>query len=82
MVKFNGSYQDLQDQVLLSGVYGEWIDRGNHKQFKAENGAVLNWWKSTRTINFQGNIRSAKALEAKLDTDKYGGAGRRIRSRK
>ena len=66
MAKFNGSYRDLQDRVLLSGVYGEWIDRGNHKQFKAGNGAVLNWWQSTKTINFQGNVRAAKALEAKL----------------
>ena len=70
MARFNGSYQDLQDQVLLSGVYGDWIDRGNHKQFRAETGAVLNWWMSTKTINFQGNIRSAKALEAKLEVVK------------
>ena len=52
--KFRGSYQELQDRVLLLGAYGMWNDRGNHKQYRTEKGAVLNWWESTKTIQFQG----------------------------
>ncbi|PZP84126.1 MAG: hypothetical protein DI582_09630 [Azospirillum brasilense] len=54
--KFTGSYQDLQDKVLLTGIDGEWREiNENHKQYKAETGAVLNWWSSSKTIQFQGS---------------------------
>ena len=51
---FIGSYEQLQDSVLIVGLHGEWRDVGNQKQFRAENGAILNWWKSTHTVCFQG----------------------------
>lgn len=63
MSKFNGSFQDLQDKVLLTGVAGEWKDLGNQKQYKTVNGAVLNWWQSNKTIQFQGNKEAAVQLE-------------------
>ena len=65
--KFRGSYQDLRDRVLLSGAYGMWKDKGNHKQFRTERGAVLNWWESTKTIYFQGPNDLAEDLEQKFD---------------
>ena len=51
---FLGTYAALQDEVKLTGIAGEWRDLGNHKQFRADTGAVLNWWQSTGTISFQG----------------------------
>jgi hypothetical protein len=37
-------------------------DLGNHKQFRAETGAILNWWESTKTLFPQGNPEAAKEL--------------------
>lgn len=61
---FRGSYQDLQDKVLLTGVGGQWKDLGNQKQYRAETGAVLNWWGSSKTISFQGDKTEAEKFEA------------------
>jgi hypothetical protein len=61
---FLGTYAELQDEVLLTGIAGEWRDLGDHKQFRADTGAVLNWWQSTGTISFQG--LAAEEFEAKL----------------
>lgn len=67
MAKFKDSYQELQDKVLLTGVEGEWHDLGNQKQYRAESGAILNWWESSKTINFQGDKDEAKIFEAAFD---------------
>ncbi len=64
--KFKGSYQELQDKVLLTGVNGEWSDKGNQKQYRAENGAILNWWESSKTVQFQGDKDEASSFEAKF----------------
>jgi hypothetical protein len=58
--KFPGTYKQLQDLLLLTGVDGEWQDLDNCKQYKAETGAILNWWESTKTVNFQGAPEAAK----------------------
>ncbi len=65
-LKFSGTYAELQDEVMLTGIAGEWRDLGNHKQFRADTGAVLNWWQSTGTISFQGPGLAAEEFEAKL----------------
>jgi hypothetical protein len=65
-MKFSGTYAELQDKVLLTGIAGEWRDLGNHKQFRADTGAILNWWQSTGTITFQGPGLAAEEFEAKL----------------
>lgn len=49
---------------MLGGLDGEWRDLGNQKQYFMENGAVLNFWESTGTVNFQGPVPAAKKLEA------------------
>jgi len=46
------------------GIGGEWRKRENHHQYRAATGAVLNWWKSTGTITFEGPESAAKDLEA------------------
>ncbi len=66
MRKFRGSYQELQDMVLMTGVMGEWIDMGNHKQYREDNGAILNWWESTKTITMQGKHSATVKLDNAL----------------
>jgi hypothetical protein len=61
MPKFNGTYDELKIQVQATGIPGSWRDRMNFKQYRADIGAVLNWWPSTGTISFQGP--AAEALE-------------------
>ena len=65
-MKFPGTYAELQDEVRLTGILGEWRDLENCKQFRADNGAILNWWQSTGTITFQGRGSAAAEFEAKL----------------
>jgi len=67
----NGSPRDLarncrkkRTRVLRTGIAGEWRDLGDHKQYRATTGAVLNWWQSTGAISFQGV--AAEEFEAKL----------------
>ncbi len=69
MDSFDSSYQQLQDFVSQTGFDGEWRDlpdRSKGKQFRAHNGAVLNWWPTTRTVNFQGSRLESAELESKL----------------
>ena len=65
-MKFSGTYEELQDDVKLTGIYGEWRDLGDHKQFHSDTGAILNWWQSTSAITFQGPGLAAEEFEAKL----------------
>jgi hypothetical protein len=43
----------VRDLVSLTGIDGEWTEIGNHCQFRAVSGAILNFWKSTGTVTFQ-----------------------------
>jgi hypothetical protein len=53
--KFKGTYQELKNKVLLTGINGEWKELNNgQKQYGADNGATLNWWESNKTVQFQG----------------------------
>jgi hypothetical protein len=57
MLRFQGSLDDLQDTVMRCAVLGEWSFHKKNRfyRFQAETGAILNWWPSTGTINFQGH---------------------------
>jgi hypothetical protein len=65
-MKHFGTFRQLQDQVLLTGIYGEWRDLGTHRQFWSDDGGVLNWWPSTGTLWFQGRPRPANELKQAL----------------
>lgn len=70
--KYQGNYQSLQDHVLLTGDNGEWRELDNNlKQYRTEDGAVLNWWASTKTIMFQGRKEEANAFKAKFDAVRH-----------
>jgi hypothetical protein len=64
MRKFRGSLEELEELVATTGIYGEWIERQQLKQYRADSGAVLNYWESTGTVNFQGPEQAAQELEA------------------
>jgi hypothetical protein len=59
-----GDFDALRKIVELIGVSGRWAETQNHCQFRAPSGAVLNYWKTTGTINFQGSERAAAELKA------------------
>ncbi len=67
MKRYRGSYNALQDTVLRTGIVGEWIDLGNHKQYRTETGAVLNFWESTKTMTFQGLASASREFGQMLD---------------
>jgi hypothetical protein len=65
VMKFYGYYEQLQNQLALTGIGGVWRNFGNHKQYVTNTGAILNWWRSTKTVYFQGGPPAAKEeLEA------------------
>ena len=61
-----GDFDALKRIVELIGVPGRWTGTENHCQFRAASGAVLNYWKTTGTIHFQGSERAAGELRAML----------------
>jgi predicted nucleotide-binding protein len=63
-MKFHGDLELLRAAVSASPLVGEWTEAGNKHCFRAKTGAILNWWPSTGTLQFQGG--DAGALEAAL----------------
>jgi hypothetical protein len=60
-----GDFKALRRLVTLTGIPGEWTKGKNgHRQFRAAGGAVLNYWKTTGTITFQGRDLPAAELKA------------------
>jgi hypothetical protein len=59
------NFKALRRVVALTGIPGEWTKQSNnHCQFRAASGAVLNYWKSTGRITFQGRELPAAELKA------------------
>ena len=73
--KFQGSYADLRACLARTGVGGKWHDLVNQKQFRADNGAILNWWESTGSISFQGPPLAAQHLEVTFSREQKRGQG-------
>jgi hypothetical protein len=59
-----GNFKVLRYVVARTGIPGKWTKEGNHRQFRTASGAVLNYWKTTGTIDFQGSNRAAAELKA------------------
>jgi hypothetical protein len=65
MLTFLGSLANLQDIVMRCAISGEWSfhKKSRFYRFRAATGAILNWWPTTGTINFQGqDAEQFKAL--------------------
>ncbi len=65
--QFRSTYQELQERVEKISSGGEWRDYGNHEQYRAPTGAILNWWTSTGTVCFQGPPGPAEEFQAEFD---------------
>ena len=72
MRKFRGSLEELQELVATTGISGEWVESKQQIQYRTDSGAILNYWESTGTLNFQGAPDSAKELEAEMFPDSAG----------
>jgi hypothetical protein len=59
-----GDFKVLRYAVARTDVPGEWTKEGNHRQFRAMNGAILNYWKSSGGITFHGPEFAADELRA------------------
>jgi hypothetical protein len=60
-----GDFQTLRYTVARTGIPGDWTNgKKGHRQFRTASGAILNFWKSTGTINFQGPEFAAEELKA------------------
>jgi len=55
-IKFYGTFQELSKIVESSGYLGAWLPEAPETKptFRFNNGAVLNWWASSGTVQFQG----------------------------
>lgn len=75
MSKFIGEYEALVSKVAQLGIVGEWKQlTDSHFQFRARNGAILNWWNSRGTLTFNQGDKAASAdlaarLKPLLETD-------------
>lgn len=66
--KFHGTYEELQALVAAAGYDGAWSDTGNgQKQFRTKAGAVLNWWESSGTLQFQGQASVRDLFKAAVE---------------
>ena len=67
---FRGTYEELKDKVKATGISGEWRELANtQKQYKADNGAIFNWWESSKTIFFQGKDEGVDEFKAIFNSD-------------
>lgn len=67
MKKIRTSYRRFQSLILLTGIEGRWHNLGNQKQYRTDDGAILNWWKTTGTIYLQGDLKASRYLSKQLD---------------
>ena len=60
-LKFLGDYGKLKRCVSRTEIDGGWRDlKYGQKQFRTDDGGVLNWWETTKTVTFQGSNLVAK----------------------
>ena len=66
-MKYDGTFEDLQTVVRAVGFKIETVgDNGNTKQIRTKEGAILNWYPSTRTLQFQGQKAARDKLQASV----------------
>ena len=67
MIKFSGTIEELQSLVANLGVDGEWKELSNQNyHFTTSDGAVLNWWQKTKTLQIQGPKAIKTTFEGQL----------------
>jgi len=62
-MKFRGPIEDLQRIINSAGIEGKWTGPDGQKfQFRSTDGAILNWFITTGTVQFQGPEAEKKRL--------------------
>ena len=69
MSRFRGKFDELKAVVERTGFDGEWHEHANnHHQFRADNGAVLNWWDTKKkTLQIQGSDEAKVEFQAAFE---------------
>ena len=63
-MKHTGSFEDLKAIVRNVGFVIDVAEqRGNAKQIRTRDGAIVNWFESTGTLLFQGKLKPREKLE-------------------
>lgn len=65
-LRFTGSPDELKTLIESAQITGAWTEESNKLSFRSDDGAVLNWWPSTGTVQIQGKSNEAKAALAAL----------------
>ena len=63
---FSGTVEELKALVNEVGSRGDWSETEHGYQFRSKNGAILNWFPSTGTIQYQGPKTAREGLEQAL----------------
>lgn len=66
-MKFKGSREELIEKIQSIGYAIDVKDAGNGVQFRTADGAIMNWYPSTGTINFQGDGSASTRLSGLLE---------------
>lgn len=74
-MKFKGTQETLEEKIQSLGYQYEVKAAGSGIQFRTTDGAVLNWFPSTGTINLQGDANASAKLSEKLELLLSGGTG-------
>jgi predicted nucleotide-binding protein len=62
---FKGSVEDLKQKVAEAGIAGDWSEDGQGKLcFRSKDDGILNFWPSTRRLQFQGKAEPMTELAA------------------
>ena len=54
MQEFKGEFEELQNLLAQKGCVGQWSDVANAKQFRSNEGGIMNWYTATGRVMFQG----------------------------
>lgn len=65
---FKGTHEDFSDILISLDIKGQWYDISNGFQFKTIDGATLNWFNKTGTIQYQGKEEPKLKLQNKLSS--------------
>ena len=74
MEKFHGEFDELKTRVAAQRYVGEWSSDNGKRIFRSADGAILNWWASTGTLQVQGPKESRIQLEKALSESLAGSA--------
>lgn len=66
MDKFNGSIENLMAIISTIDMAGDWQITRKKVVYRACDGTVVNWWPTTKTINFQGPELRAEIFEERF----------------